>query len=170
MYPHARPPFLYAHFQRCAGTAKSYETFPILCINYESLVWKWTSPYARTESPAERQVTDAPQGGELKSPPRPSITQQPRQTSCDSELIHAKVLGQERSHIPLMWLARKIAQYGGASNSVLVDLGIPPHTRQSHQHSMMPKSKSFSFLFSVLTFTKYQSTSAGQYGIVILFV
>ena len=29
MYPHARPPFLYAHFQRCAGTAKSYETFPM---------------------------------------------------------------------------------------------------------------------------------------------
>ena len=42
MYPHARPPLLppdKAHFLRYAGKAKSYETFPILYINYESPAW-----------------------------------------------------------------------------------------------------------------------------------
>ena len=27
-------------------------------------------------------------------------------TTCDPKLIHSKVLSQERSHMPLMWLAR----------------------------------------------------------------
>ena len=73
-------------------------------------------------------------------------------TSCDSELTHAKVLSQERSHIPLMWLARKNAQYGGASNSVLVDSGTK-HTPNNHTTQPMCPSLNY-FIFS-FSFFKY---------------
>ena len=63
------------------------------------------------------------------------------------QLTPSKVLSQERFHIPLAWLARNIAQYGGASNSVLVDPGTIPHFHKSHHQTIVPKSKAFYFQF-----------------------
>ena len=79
----------------------------------------------------------------------PFSTQHTHTTSCDSELTHAKVLSQERSHIPLVWLARNIAWINGASNSVLVDPGTVPVTPYNHTiQPLCPSLKHFILFFS----------------------
>ena len=111
MYPHDRPPFhqpRLAYFLWYAGTAKSNETF----FQWMMLI---TSRHHKEKDTLDSLLLMLP-SNIFKFSNRLIINT-------------SEVLGQERFHIPLMWLVRNIAWFSDTSNSVLVDPGTIPHVK-----------------------------------------
>ena len=135
--------------------------FPILCINYEPLVWIGTHTL---HCKAEGQLPyRGKASGQLQCSHTPSLLRPPA-TWAES---HAKVLSQERFHIPLAWLARNIAWLVKLTRcSVLVDSGTIPVTPYNHTiQPLCPSLKHFYFQFLTLQINqRHQAPSAGHNG------